>query len=95
MAIEQATDARIRDSAAAESRAWGDIYEAANSDLARMHGLSVKRLGDALVTGASSFDVLALNRAFGFGLGRRAAADEIADLLPYCTIQRCHGISFN
>lgn len=51
-----------------EAIAWADFYSSADEEIAAELGVRVVQLPMAMVTLASSFDVLAFNRAMGIGL---------------------------
>lgn len=60
----------------AEIEAVADLYRAAGPAVVSNCGLSLRKVGDAVLTAVTRFDVLALNRLIGLGL-RSSPSDAI------------------
>ena len=75
------TSAQIQALERSEMAAWSDFYRAAPPKTARALGIRVAETTDALVTGVSSADVLALNRILGLGLDAPADPEAIDALV--------------
>jgi len=65
----------------AEWSAFADLYRGATPDVVEECGLVVSGMNDGVVLAATRLDVLALNRAVGFGLRRRPFDEDLASLV--------------
>jgi hypothetical protein len=65
----------------AEVRSLADLYDSATPDVVAECGVVMEERGDGLLVAATHFDVLALNRVVGVGLGGPPDRDDLASIV--------------